>query len=254
MTWPADMLSFWLRVFEGSGCHAEASFHIQAESTLTSGQHVNAQRFPYPHPQSLWYQFASLGIASHIQKLGYLHSHWSIWSLSIWAMIEPSINKQGIWLGATHAGNENQRNTLWDPSTGAVDRSASRQSHAQNSQTQTQILIISSEQSQHFLTQIPIPTIRLQSLHWSNGVFPQFIPEKQNEVKEPEAWEACKEGKGQVTQSQKIGAAGAFSEHVLGTKHFTYIPAILSKTHMGDNIFSLPDEETKNQRDCQITS
>lgn len=80
------------------------------------------------------------------------------------------------------------------------------------------------------------------------------MSEKQNEVKEPEAWEAYKEGKGQVTQSQKIGAVGAFFEHVLGTKHFTNIPAIFSKTHMADNIFSIPDEETKNQRDCQITS
>lgn len=61
-------------------------------------------------------------------------------------------------------------------------------------------------------------------------------------------------GKGASYLISEVTGNSKFLKCVLGVRHFTSIPSILSKNYMVDNLFSSSDEETKTQRACQVTS
>lgn len=95
--------------------------------------------------------------------------------------------------------------------------------------------------TQNIESQIQVPTARCQrSLHGDRSAFPT-VQVRQKE--EEEVWEDNKWKRGQVIRTQKLGATGLLNS-VVGAKHFTNIPSILSKSY----------EETKYQRICEVAS
>ena len=80
------------------------------------------------------------------------------------------------------------------------------------------------------------------------------MSENQTEAKTRSRREANKGKEGRITRSRESGAAEAFLVGVLGAKHLSSIPSILSKANTVGSSFSFPDEETKNQRSGKVIS
>lgn len=77
------------------------------------------------------------------------------------------------------------------------------------------------------------------------------MSENQTEAKTRSMREANKGREGRITCSRESGAAEAFLVGVLGARHSSHIPSILSKANTVGSSFSFPDEENRESERWQ---